>query len=870
MKKLKFYLLIPLLTLFVGLAAQEICDNGIDDDLDGFIDLNDDECACNLPTIPLNYSTSGGLCSTITIGMDDPTGISYQWYFNGEALVGETNFILKLDIASPEGLYTLKVETANGCYITEPYVGSREPHSVDLGDVYVCPPNCFEVEGYDPVCDGDRTFTLFASDGCDSIIIVNVIPAEESFGTLDTTICSGQYFEYFNLLETTAGQYIATTDNQYGCDSTITVNLSVNPEIPKTINVSICEGETYTDYGFNMTQSGMESTIISGLGQCDTLLTVNLTVLPPVTGVIPASICNGQSYTEYGLDVSVAGTYYVDTIPSSMGCDSILAVELSILEPVSGDINREVCYGDTLRLHDIVAWESGLYATTLQTAEGCDSVLNVSLTVADPIVTYMPAAFCEGDTYIYYDIMATAPGEYSQSFTAANGCDSTVVIQLEMNEVSRVELPKVYKCEGDPFILHDIYATESGVYSDTLFNSVGCDSIITVEVEVTQEVLVEFTPDLCQGDTVVVRDIQVTNGDLIEFEIQDNLGCDTLFRIQANMLQPSASVLDTAICEGETLTFGDISESAAGTYTSTLTNAVGCDSIITVNLQVFEHTASSMSQEICEGESYDFFGTVLTESGTSEFVTTNAAGCDSTITLELTVNPLLRATRSYTLCQGDILTAYGLNADTTGTYEVRLSNEQACDSLITVNLVVNAPEDLLELGKDKEIEFGDVIDIIPDYIADDLTNIVWVDQDGNVLGNEQSLTNYKTLEDKTITVTGVDSNGCEVEDTINIRVNLVVRIYFPNIFSPNNDGTNDEFIFKYNEAVVSVEEVQIYDRWGEFLYKSSGDTPSEGFMGWDGTFKGDYVNPGVYVYYVTVNIIDGSQRSFAGDVTVLR
>lgn len=872
MKKLKYYLLIPLLTICVGLAAQEICDNGIDDDLDGLIDLNDDECDCNNDVRPLTDIIGEGFCTFVTIAIQDPDGISYQWYHDGVALSGQTSFALSLNqFQFPEGEYVLVVQTATGCYSSEPYIGSLEPRVEDLGIVYICPPECFLVDGYPPICvQGTQSFNLQTVDGCDSTLYVNIVVGGETTSTLDTVICSGQTFEYYDVSTTTAGQYTAIGQNWFGCDSIITVNLTVLPEIPKTINASICQGDTYTDYGFNLTESGSASTVISGNGDCDTLLTVMLNVLDPVEGSFPQTICAGQSYTDFGLDVNVSGLYPVDTIPASTGCDSIVSVDLTVLDPLSSNISESICFGETFMLHGLEATESGDYEVTIQNAQGCDSTIYVALTVDEQIVTSMDDTFCEGDTYVFYDIMATAPGLYEQVFTATNGCDSTVVINLQMNPVNMTDLGQEYVCAGDAFVLHDIYATESGIYYDTLYNSYGCDSILMVEVVVNDEVLVTFNPEVCEGDTVVYRDVEIFNDDLIEFSILDPNGCDSMFVIQATMLERSFNTIDTTICEGETLVYGDITATTADTYEVTLTNAVGCDSIITVNLDVLQPTQSSMDEEICAGDEYDFFGTLLTETTTAQHVLTNAVGCDSTITLNLTVNPLLEGFAEYTLCEGEILGVYGLNADETGIYEVRLPNEEGCDSLITIDLTINAPEDLLELGEDIEIEFGDVIDIIPEFMADDLTNIMWVDQDGNLLGTGRELNDYKTLVDQVITVTGEDSNGCTVADRIRIEVNLVVKIFFPNVFSPNGDLNNDQFVFKYNEAVVSVEEIQIYDRWGELLYVSSGATPSEGYMGWDGTFKGQYVNPGVYVYYVTVNIVDGSQRSYAGDVTVIR
>lgn len=921
MFNLKFYFMTILLSIALGVVGQEICDNGIDDDANGLIDLNDDQCDCG-ETRPL-VAITGSVCNaTLKLIATESNGISYQWYYNGVAILGETNGLLRLNQFDPEGIYICVVTTATGCYDTEEYLMEiPETEFIDLGIVYICPPECYTTaEGFTLCTPGD--FSWDGSDavtGCPYEVNVEVRVGFETSSTINDAICSGQTYELYDIVATESGVYQTVIPNWYGCDSIITVNLAVEPEIPVSIDVSICSGDTYEYLGINATTAGQYQTLISGNGDCDTLLTINLSVLEPVEGTLDASICAGATYILYDITATESGVYqtmltssegcdslltvnlvildpvegtidasicagvtytlydisatesgvYQTMLTSTDGCDSLLNVNLTVDDPLSSEIDARVCAGDTYTLNDITATETGSYSTTIATAEGCDSMITVQLTVDQPIIEAVGMSFCEGETFIYYDINTTIPGQYETVFPAANGCDSTVVVNLEMLNNTSALLTE-YICEGDTYLLYDISATESGIYTHTLTNAIGCDSIITVDLTVNDTVIVNLIEEICNGETLTVRDTEFTQTGMYDIVITDDFGCDTLINIDLTVLSESYATLNEMICQGESFTYGNIDTDFAGTYETILINTVGCDSIVTVNLGVNEHSEFAFTEEICEGETFTYLGLSTDMEGTYEVIIENAAGCDSTIAVQVIVNPLLRREVEITLCEGEVFSGYGLNADSTDIYEVRFSNTIGCDSIVTIDLLINAPEDLLELGEDMRIDLGEIISIIPEYIADDLTDLVWYDEYGNQLGFDRELTEYKPLVDTRVFLSGSDSNGCDVVDDILIIVKLNVEIYVPNIFSPNADGTNDEFLFKYNEGIIGIQEVFIFDRWGEHIYTADAQFTSEAYMGWDGTFKGEKVNPGVYVYMILANIIDGSTRSFSGDVTVVR
>jgi len=117
----------------------------------------------------------------------------------------------------------------------------------------------------------------------------------------------------------------------------------------------------------------------------------------------------------------------------------------------------------------------------------------------------------------------------------------------------------------------------------------------------------------------------------------------------------------------------------------------------------------------------------------------------------------------------------------------------------------------------------------------------------------------------------VSKAGCEARGSLLLTVDKTRRIYGPNIFSPDGDGTNDVFtVFADPFAVVRVRSLQVFSRWGEQVFEQKDFTAGDIATGWDGTFKGQKLNPAVFVWQAVVEFVDGKEEQFMGDVTLQR
>ncbi len=168
--------------------------------------------------------------------------------------------------------------------------------------------------------------------------------------------------------------------------------------------------------------------------------------------------------------------------------------------------------------------------------------------------------------------------------------------------------------------------------------------------------------------------------DVTQFNNGDNWYIDNI-TTQTSTTCTLNTTLNQSICQGGSLLFNGQNLTTAGTYYDTLTSVVGCDSIITLNLNV-NQIVSNISQTICQGGSFLFNGQNLSTAGIYYDTLSTAAGCDSLIVLNLNVNQL-RGTINHSLCEGESVVFNGQTIYTAGVFVDTFVNAQGCDSIVT-------------------------------------------------------------------------------------------------------------------------------------------------------------------------------------------
>ena len=188
--------------------------------------------------------------------------------------------------------------------------------------------------------------------------------------------------------------------------------------------------------------------------------------------------------------------------------------------------------------------------------------------------------------------------------------------------------------------------------------------------------------------------------------------------------------------------------------------------------------------------------------------------------------------------------------DDSGIYNITFTDNFGCqiDSFLKIEIF---PSPLVNLGNDSMFCLEN-----PFYIsAGNHTDYLW--QDGSTRA-DFLVENYGTY-----TVGVMNEFGCFGRDSITFFTNCSTELFVPNAFSPNEDGEND-FFQAYGIEVVQFK-LKIFDRWGAFLFESNHLE-----QGWDGKYKGQLKENGVYVYFIQAAFLDGTSIQKKGDFTLMR
>lgn len=249
---------------------------------------------------------------------------------------------------------------------------------------------------------------------------------------------------------TGSGKYISLRcgvpyNNEYifiGVDDLVLDYMSNPNATYDTIMESICQGESFTFDGEELTESGVYfDTINIGADSIAEIQVLILTVNPKYSQTINDTITEGQTYTANGFNESISGQYSL-TLQTINGCDSTVVLNLVVLpvpcENVTTALEESICEGESFEFNNTVYTEQGVYQANLQTWDGCDSTVTLTLNVYPSYTETIDATITEGETYTQNGFNENQSGEYTLSLQTINGCDSIIVLNLTVEPISSV------------------------------------------------------------------------------------------------------------------------------------------------------------------------------------------------------------------------------------------------------------------------------------------------------------------------------------------------------------------------------------------------------------------------------------------------
>ncbi len=277
-----------------------------------------------------------------------------------------------------------------------------------------------------------------AVTGCDSIVHLHLnVHQPQEFFFSDAVCCGSHYNNYgFTLSAISADTIVSDTlQTRWGCDSIRTLSLTVNPLYDTLLYDTVCYGEPYYKYGFQLPQvlnDGVYHLPLVSQAGCDSILSLYLTVLPVFHLTVRDSVCPSERYDKHGFHLSDVRTSGLFRLPLQTvhGCDSVITLELYVYPTYFHLRTEYICYGDTVDFRGRRLYESGIYYDSLRTVHGCDSIYNLDLTVHPVYDIRFSGVLCEGSSYTGYDFDVSEAGVHQHRLKSVHGCDSVVTLTL--------------------------------------------------------------------------------------------------------------------------------------------------------------------------------------------------------------------------------------------------------------------------------------------------------------------------------------------------------------------------------------------------------------------------------------------------------
>lgn len=250
--------------------------------------------------------------------------------------------------------------------------------------------------------------------------------------------------------------------------------------------VSACDEYYWAFADSTITTSGTYTHVGLNVGGCDSTLTLTVTIHQSKTSIpTPVESCDSYYWAEVDTTITTSGTY-THVFTTTQGCDSTVTLGVTI-HPSYNETPTpvEACDSYYWAEADKTITASGTYTHTFQSIHGCDSVVNLGVTIYNSTSSVeTPVTECDEYYWASADTTIKASGAYTHVFSTIHGCDSVVTLNATINKSADITADPVTECNSYYWAFADTTIITSGTYTHTGATVAGCDSTVTVNVTI--------------------------------------------------------------------------------------------------------------------------------------------------------------------------------------------------------------------------------------------------------------------------------------------------------------------------------------------------------------------------------------------------
>lgn len=444
-------------------------------------------------------------------------------------------------------------------------------------------------------------------------------------------------------------------------------------------------------------------------------------------------------------------------------------------------------------------------------------------------------------------VFSLKPGQTSIKLTLVNKAPGGTGNDLALDNIT------FRPCgpDSDPDLARELYFCEDNVLPASISTNIDTSQFY-IQWQTTRTPGLHWQNTGEQNQTTIEQDISTPGTYYYRYKVTnypdnlDNPYCISHSEVVTAEVLPLQYELWDTICRGNERVFDGQALTTAGNYTASFISTHGCDSIVTMHLEVVEKQLVDFDllagNPLCHDSDDGFVEVANTTGGYPPY--------------------------DYILETDTNRTGYfgGLMA---GAKNIEIKDHFGCQFLSDVELTNPILFDLHSF-RDTQLVLGQplTIDVSANEPIQSAKAAPDILQD---CGDCRSVT-FIPVETTDVTVTATNKNGCISEENFRIVVDdQNLPIAFPNAFSPNGDGANDDFrIVAPPYLIRRMVSARILDRWGNVIHTASNNDDDGGSLVWSGDSGHGNAEPGIYAYVCELELINGEVRLFSGEVTVVR
>ena len=429
---------------------------------------------------------------------------------------------------------------------------------------------------------------------------------------------------------------------------------------------------------------------------------IAISTIPNSQSSTEITICDDLlPYSWNGLTFNAAGSQTA-TLSSAAGCDSLATLNLSVNTSISNTDTQTACDSYTWIDGNTYTTSNSSATWTLTNASGCDSTVTLDLTITNSNTGTDVQTACDSYTWIDGNTYTTSNNSATWILTNASGCDSTVTLDLTITN-SNTGTDVQTACDTYTWIDGNTYTTSNNSATWILTNASGCDSTVTLDLTITNSNTGTDVQTACDSYTWIDGNTYTTSNNSATVMLSTTDGCDSLVTLDLGINNSYSTTDIQGACDSYTWIDGNTYTSSNNSATMMLTSIAGCDSLVTLDLTIDNSLTGTDVQTACDSYTWIDGVTYTSSNNTATIILSASGGCDSTVTLDLTITNSNTGTDVQTACDTYIWIDGNTYTTSNNSATWTLTNASGCDSTVTLDLTINNTPSFTVSGTDPSV-----------------------------------------------------------------------------------------------------------------------------------------------------------------------